>query len=385
MNKTKEKIIKYLIIILIILSCTTCNAITNSELQKQNEEINSKIEEKSTEIDNVKLQKSNQLKQINELNSNITSYEGKIEELKGNISSLNSDIQEKKLKLEEQENKYVAQKEALEKRLVAMYESGSMSYLDILLSSNGFVDLISNYYLISEIAKADEELLDKIEKTKNEIAEQKTSLESKKVELEESKQELENKKNSLNVAKNEKEKIVNNLSEEETLLLEELEEFKEDRKKIEDQLSRLTSNNNSTIAPSSSGYIFPLKGKTKANITTEYMGYEDHTGADIACSGGTPIMAVKSGTVLISIALKNKDGSYRSYGEYIAIDHQDGTVTIYAHMQAGSRTVQAGNSVEQGQVIGKVGSTGRSTGNHLHFEVRINNGKKHVNPRPYLP
>lgn len=93
----------------------------------------------------------------------------------------------------------------------------------------------------------------------------------------------------------------------------------------------------------------------------------------------------KSGTVAISTALRNKDRSYRSYGEYVAIDHHDGTVTSYAHMKSGSRRVSAGENVSQGQVIGLVEMTGRATGNHLHFEVRINSGKTTVNPTPYLP
>ena len=80
---------------------------------------------------------------------------------------------------------------------------------------------------------------------------------------------------------------------------------------------------------------------------------------------------------------KMKNGKYVSYGEYIIIDHGDGTMTLYAHMLAGSRTVSAGQKVSQGQQIGKVGSTGNSTGNHLHFEVFANGSR--TNPTQYLP
>ena len=97
---------------------------------------------------------------------------------------------------------------------------------------------------------------------------------------------------------------------------------------------------------------------------------------------GRSVVAVKSGTVVTSRALRNSDGSYRSYGEYIVINHHDGTMTLYAHMLSGSRTVQEKQTVEQGQVIGTVGSTGNSTGPHLHFEVRKNGVC--VNPLPYL-
>ena len=91
--------------------------------------------------------------------------------------------------------------------------------------------------------------------------------------------------------------------------------------------------------PSNSGYISPIIGKTKADITTTYHGYSGHTGVDFAIESGTPIVAVKSGTVLISDYLKNNDGTYRSYGEYVVIDHHDGTMTLYAHGLPDSRVV----------------------------------------------
>ena len=110
-----------------------------------------------------------------------------------------------------------------------------------------------------------------------------------------------------------------------------------------------------------------------------------HGGADISGAGiyGTPILAVKDGTVVISQAMRNANGSYGSYGEYVAINHGDGLITLYAHGQTGSRCVSVGQTVKQGQQIMCVGSTGNSTGPHLHFEVRINGTR--VNPAPYLP
>ena len=115
-----------------------------------------------------------------------------------------------------------------------------------------------------------------------------------------------------------------------------------------------------------------------------YPSYRGHTGIDVNINViGKTIVAVKSGTVVTSKALRYSNGNYRSYGEYIVINHHDGTMTLYAHMLSGSRAVSVGQSVSQGQPIGQVGSTGNSTGPHLHFEVRI--GGKDVNPTPYLP
>lgn len=273
----------------------------------------------------------------------------------------------------------------LDKRLIALYESGSTSYLDLLLSSDGLSDFISKYYIISTIAESDQELLAKIEGIKNQITEEKNYLESAKVEIESSKQEAASKRSSLAASKSQKQAIVSNLSAEEKELQEQLDEFEEDKRQIQRDLAKLAAKNGNItpVAPSAAGYISPLPGRTKSNITTGYGAYAGHTGADFACPSGTAIYAVKSGTVVTSKAMRNSKGNYKSYGEYIVIDHHDGTMTLYAHMFPGSRMVSEGASVAQGQQIGKVGTTGNSTGNHLHFEVRING--KAVNPNPYLP
>lgn len=148
----------------------------------------------------------------------------------------------------------------------------------------------------------------------------------------------------------------------------------------------------SNVSVSSSGYISPIAGVTLDPNKLVYPSYPGHTGLDInqgntgIVVNGVDVVAVKAGTVVTSTALRNPNGSYRSYGEYVVIDHHDGTFTLYAHMQSGSRTVAEGTEVTQGQIIGKVGSTGNSTGPHLHFEVRVgtNSSRNTVNPIPYL-
>ena len=193
------------------------------------------------------------------------------------------------------------------------------------------------------------------------------------------------KTDSLNAVVNQKNMLVETLSTEEKDLQEQLEQFEKDKKDIAAELARIAASSTITqsVTPSTAGYISPIIGKTKRNITTGYRGYKGHTGVDFAIAKGTPIVAVKSGTVAISRPLKNSNGTYRSYGEYIVINHHDGTMTLYAHGLPGSRKVQEGQSVSQGQQIMSVGTTGNSTGYHLHFEVRVNG--KCVDPTPYLP
>lgn len=385
--KNISKIICSVLIILIIISshAIITFAATSQELRDQQADIDAQIKETSSEIAGVKSKMTKALNQINDLNAEISTYETEIGSLQEQIDSLNAQITEKQANIDEEQKKFDEQKNLLEKRLVAMYETGTISYLDMLLSADGLADFISKYYLIAQLAEYDEELLAKIENTRIQIENEKNSLEEAKNTIQTSQNELQSKKSSLASSVSAKNALVSNLSAEEASLQDQLEEFEKDKREIQAQLAALARKNPSavSVAPSAAGYTSPLPGRTKANITTGYQAYKGHTGVDFACSGGTSIMAVKSGTVVISTALRRSNGTYKSYGEYVAIDHHDGTVTLYAHMLSGSRAVSVGQSVSQGQVIGQVGSTGNSTGNHLHFEVRI--GGSAVNPTPYLP
>ena len=131
--------------------------------------------------------------------------------------------------------------------------------------------------------------------------------------------------------------------------------------------------------PSESGFLWPLSGY---NTLSSLFGSRihpitgkanNHTGIDIPAPAGTAILASKSGVVITST--RN-----RSYGNYVVVGHSDGTSTLYAHMS--SRSVSQGQTVKQGQVVGRVGTTGSSTGNHLHFEVRVNGSR--VDPVNYF-
>ncbi|MBR3614239.1 MAG: peptidoglycan DD-metalloendopeptidase family protein [Clostridia bacterium] len=373
-----------LILMILVSSIGFSYAATTSELRDQQSDIDAKIEQTNTEIAGVKKQMTNALNQINSLNSEISGYENDILKLQKQLEDVNAQITEKTNNIQEQQEKYDTQKDLLEQRLVALYEAGETTYLDMLLASEDLSDFISNYYLIEQMADADEELLASIENTRKQLEAEKEYLDSAKTEIENTTASIAEKKQSLSKSVSQKKNVVSNLTAEEAELQAQLEEFEEDKRRIQAELAKIASNySGEVVAPSAAGYICPINGKSKRNITTGYYGYKGHTGVDFACSPGTPIVAVKSGTVVTSTALKNSKGKYRSYGEYVVINHHDGTMTLYAHMLSGSRTVVPNQKVSQGQVIGQVGSTGNSTGPHLHFEVRI--GGSPVNPTPYLP
>lgn len=360
-------------------------------------EVDKQIKEKEEEIDGIQEEKSEALSEVEELTVQISEYQKQIDELDSKIDDLNDQISEAEAKLNEAQEKYDKQEELLEARLVVAYEEGETSYLDVLLASESITDFISNYYLVTELATSDAELLESIQKQKEDIEQAKTNLENSKKELNTSKASKQSVATQLQSSKNEKDAKVAQLTSDEKQAQAELEQFEADKRAIQAELARIAAeeakkqqqNGGSTTTvpsnPSSSGYIFPVAGLSKANINNKnYPSYPGHTGVDVNINvTGKSVVAVKSGTVVTSKALRNPNGTYRSYGEYVVINHHDGTMTLYAHMLSGSRKVVEGQSVSQGQVIGTVGSTGNSSGTHLHFEVLINGNP--VNPLPYLP
>ena len=399
MKKLSLKILGVLIILIVMLHSTVAFAANNinqlnSQKQQNKEKIN-EVEEKKEEITE---QKNKTVKEVEKLNSQISDYEDQIEELDSKISDLNGKIRESQEKLNKAQEDYTNQEKLLEARLVAIQEAGETSYLDFLLSSDSITDLISNYYLVTEITENDTELLEKIQKQKEDIETAKTELESSKKELTTSKASKQSVSTQLKTAKQEKDKQVAQLSEDEKKLQAQIDELNQANKSIDSQIKAAQeairkyqeqqknngSSSGASTNPSSSGFIWPVPS-AYARITTgiNYSSGQYHGAVDFGCAGinGQPIYAVADGYVVTSTRLNG------SYGNYILIAHTNGLYTLYAHGQDGSRTVSAGQTVKQGQQIMRVGNTGNSTGPHLHFEVRKSPGtySNRVNPIGYLP
>lgn len=427
----KRKYFFCIIFIVVINFNYIVRANNTDELEEKKSQVQNKINETSSEISDVRSDLTDALKEVSKLTEQISEYESEIIEAQIKLDDLDLEIEKKQKNIEEQEKIYAERKIALDKRLVAVYESGNTTYLDVLLSSSSLTDFISKYYLVEKIAESDRELLTKIQNIKIQIDSEKNELENTKKEVESTKSSIEQKKLLAQGLVSEKQNLVNNLSNEEKELQAELDEFEKENKEIEQRLAQIATENKRKEAQneekkiaqlktsptvtisnvesndigsnpisevsesdptsyntSSFGFICPLAGRGKNDITTGFYGYYNHKGVDFARNSkgavdGLPVLAAKSGVVDTSKAFKNSSGQYASYGEYIIIDHQDGTATVYAHMQPGSRKVQKGDKVSQGQQIGNVGQTGNATGPHLHFEVRI--AGKRVDPTNYLP
>ena len=395
-----HKSISLLILLLILFSSVTfVLASEKSNLQQQQSTLNKQIEEATDELHSIQSQKSANLNQINTLNSQITAFEDELDTLQMQIDDLNNQITTKQEEITKKEKDYEENKQLLDKRLVAIYKTGKMAYLDVLLNADGLSDFISKYYLISKLTEHDTNLLNSIMAEKEEIEKAKAELESKRIEVQNSKQTIEVRRNELAAVSAQKMSIVNQLSSEERGVQEELDAIERDKAEIRRRLNQIAAQEAAAAAKaaggsgsssaaakiSASGFIFPVQGLSRGNIANKsYPSYAGHTGVDVNIGVvGKRVVAVKGGTVITSRALRSSSGAYRSYGEYIVIYHGNGVATLYGHGLAGSRLVSEGQTVSQGQAIMTVGSTGNSTGPHLHFEVRINGSP--VNPLGYLP
>lgn len=376
----KKKICLAVITALLIISgCyKTVQAITSSELEQRRIELREEINKAGKNLENINVQLTENLEAINNLDEQIGEYETQIESVSNNINQVEKQIRETETSLKTIQKRYNHQNELLKKRIVYMYEAGETKYLDVLLNSKSIVDFITRYYLIQEIAQYDRDFLNDIKKEKDEIEKIEESLKTSKGTLKEIKAEQKKLAISLENAKVVKSGYVNNLNEEEIKIQEEISIYQKELDLIElDVLMAALESNGSqyvggTFAWPAPGY-YTITSPYGMRLHPVIKSYRNHSGMDIGAPMGSYAIAANDGVV-------TKSMYSNSYGNMIMIDHGGGVTTLYAH---GSELIaRVGDKVKRGDAIMKVGSTGWSTGPHLHFEIRING--QTIDPYPYV-
>ena len=366
-------------VLFIIFGIRFVQAVDYSELEQRRIELRQKISEAGQSLENINVELTENLEQISKLDEEIGGYETEVENINKNLESLNQQIIETENNLNTIEERLQKQQQLLQKRVVFAYEEGQTRYLDVLLNSKSIIDFISRYYLISEIAQYDKDLLDNITKEKEEISEIEKNLVTSKENLKKLKNEQKKIMVSLENSKVIRSSYANKLSKEEMKIQEEISLYQQelDLMDLEVLMAALNSNGNTQYV--GGAFAWPAPGYY--TITSPYgmrthpilKSYRNHTGMDIGAPMGSYAVAANDGIV-------TKSTYSNSYGNMVMIDHGGGVVTLYAH---GSELIaQVGDVVKRGDAIMKVGSTGWSTGPHLHFEIRING--KAIDPYPYL-
>ncbi len=367
-----------IVVILLIGNSTVANAITYSELEQKRMELKAKIDEADKNLEEINIDLTENLEAINNLDKDIYVYEEQIKNITQNINEIERKINETETNLETIEARYAHQKELLETRLVNAYEAGPTRYLDVLLNSKSIVDFISKYYLIADVLEYDKGLLESIENEKIQITEIENSLIASRDNLKTIRIDQKKLMTDLENAKVERSSYINKLTEREKEIQKDLETYNDELELVEVEIQMATINMQD-VQFTGGTFEWPVPGY---HVVTSPYGmrfhpilktYRVHTGTDIGAPTGTYAIAANDG--LVTTATYSS-----SYGNMIIIDHGGGISTLYAH--ASELIAHVGDVVKRGDPILKVGSTGWSTGPHLHFEIRVNG--QAIDAYPYI-
>ena len=358
----------------------------NAEIQSQINAIQSKYDANANEIQTLVDQKAAIDQEIGLLNNQIININAQIAAYGQLIADTQVELDDAQVQLTElsQKNK---------ERIRSMEEEGSVSYWEVIFEANSFTDLLDRINMMEEIAAADQRRLQEMRNIAAQVSDSKDTLETGKSDLELTRASLDETQAYLEEKRTESDALLRELAEKQEefqALLDESEAAQDDlmrdiaakekelsKAKYEENLAKLALQGQNP--PSNSAWIKPVSGYT---LTSPFgmrlhpvLGYyRMHNGVDMACPQGTPIYATRAGTVTVA--------SYQAggAGNYVSINHGDGFASIYMHMT--NYVVSAGQSVSQGQLIGYVGSTGISTGPHLHFGISY--AGTYVNPLAYI-
>jgi murein DD-endopeptidase MepM/ murein hydrolase activator NlpD len=305
----------------------------------------------------------------------------KIKKIHQNIVNLSNEIAVKNKKIAEVED-------LLRHRLVSIYKYGGVTDFNLLLSSQGTEDALANSYLLGKIADQDRQLIDELKSQKQKLNETQEQLKIQKASLESHSNELRQQTKELKGAADERNTILAKVRKDKALYMAQQEELLRASKELQARIKRLLAEKRKLAEKKHPGkpqtvyyrggrLAWPVQGSITSTFGTRvhpiFKTKITHTGLDISAPNGTPVKAADTGEVLFT-------GWLSGYGNVVILDHGGNLTTVYAHL---SRIeCSEGAKVNRGSTIGRVGATGVATGNHLHFETRINGDA--VNPMRYL-
>ena len=367
------------------------------EAEKEKEELEKDLKEAQELIDSLKDSKSDIKDAVKQLDAQLDEVSAKVKKLEQQLAEKQQEISDAEAALADAQAKEAVQYENMKKRIKFMYENSQTSTAEMLFSSKDFSEFLNTAEYITQISQYDRKMLEEYQNTQETIAETQEILKEEYAEIAKLEEQVKAEKQAVAALeaakKGELADVSEDLADAEQIAKVYEEEIKAQNEVIAQiqaaQQQQANNAGNSASAGEGSGggqtvqgtgsMLWPCPSSHK--ITSDYGPREsptagastNHKGIDIGAAYGADIVAADSGVVIVSTYSN-------SAGNYIVIDHGNGICTVYMH--ASSRLVSVGNTVTRGQVIAKVGSTGYSTGNHLHFGVTVNGS--YVNPWGYV-
>lgn len=381
---------------------------STSALKQQQSSIQSKITDAQSKLNSTKSEQTDAVAELQKLDEQLNQLQSELDVISNNLTEttnkLNTEQEELRQAIVDRDNQY----ESLKKRVRVMYETGNTGYLSVLLEANGFSDFLKRVEYVKSLIDYDNKLLVSYQNNETVIANNVKSITEDKHNLETLEAEKQSKKDSLDESIAAKNEIVKKLDSDISTYEQQIKDLEAQDTEVQKLIkqaeaeaakqaaaaktssSSSKSSSSSSSASSSSGKVYAATSGQFMYPVPAYSGYkpnsgygyrsspisgksEFHTGLDLKATLNTDVVASASGTVIYA-------GNRGGYGKCVIIDHGGGYSTLYAHNNA--LVVSVGQSVQKGQVISKAGTTGYSTGVHVHFEVRINGS--HTNPYPYI-
>ena len=325
--------------------------------------------------------------EIKDLDVEVQKYTEEVNSLSGKVAAAQAEVEEISGKLQNVSANYEATEQLLNTRLRVLYENGFINMWEVLFSAKSVTDFIAKYNVMATIIENDKKSLEEMNDQKKYIQNLKETADLKRLQIEQAEYDVQKSKEALESAKANKTTKLTQLETSKSELKTMLANLKKEREKQEEILAKEIAAAQGNNIKFSGEFTWPAPGAYYISAMfrdKEYYQWSGsvHKGTDIAKSGGCNIVAAQTGKVIVA----SGNGAYNGgYGNYVIIDHgtKDGVryTSVYAHLK--SVSVKKGDTVVKGQKIGYMGSTGWSTGTHLHFEIRRNN--KQINAMQYYP
>ena len=378
-------------ILAVSVAFTGTYAQTTSSLTSKKSNIQNQLSETKKKLDETKSQQTDALSELQQLDAQLNTVQSELDVITNDLTEttkrLNVSQEELKQAIVDRDNQY----DNLKNRIRTMYENGNTGYLEVLFEADGFGDFLKRVEYVNTLMEYDNDLLDNYEKNETIIATNVKTITEDKRSLEDLEAQQQAKKDTLNESIAEKNRLVAQLNSDVDTYEQQIKDLEKQDSEVQKLIQQAQSSSSSSSSYSSSAgkvysapsgqFMYPVPAYSGYKPNSGY-GYrsspisgrsEFHTGLDLKATLNTDVVAAASGTVIYA-------GNRGGYGKCVIIDHGNGYSTLYAHNNA--LLVSVGQSVQKGQVISKAGTTGYSTGVHLHFEIRING--QHTNPYPYI-